>query len=92
MGNPTTDLTAKKYVKTEKRGKNTTEARAGSCNYEKNMGVDPQSATVSKYTKKERTHVSKNPAIVGGVKKSVVNKCRNTDPATAGITSKKAGV
>ena len=91
MGNPTTDLTAKAYTHKEKRGKNITEAKAGKCNYSGNNGVNPQKATVKKYTKTQKQNRRSNPATVGNISKRVVNGCRNNDPATAGITTKRVG-
>ena len=91
MGNPTTELTANAYVHKQKRGKNVTKAKAGACKYESNNNIDPQSTTVAKYTRKQKRAKHGNPAIVGSISTRVVTKCRNTNPASAGITSKRVG-
>lgn len=88
MGNSATDLSIKAYTHTVKRGKNKTEAKEGVCEYTRHENVNPQDTPVSHYTHKASVVRKPNLATAGAVPSSVVSKCRNNDPATAGITKK----
>lgn len=90
MGNPTANITPKHYTVTEKRGKNTTEAYAGKCGYEKNEGIDPQATPVSKYTVTQKEGSRPNPAKTGTISNASVASHRK-DPRKAGVKKVREG-
>lgn len=90
MSNQATDKNYKQAhsVHNEKKGNPKNEAVVSGVKYEQHNNIEPQKTPVAKYTKVAKQSTKPNPAKVGSVNTSIVNKCRSNDPATAGITKK----